>query len=291
MEKMNALTLIITLVVGVILTGALLGPVISDATKTTETFTNVGYYDMRFVETDESVTMVWDPETPNQITVNSETVNFPTASASERKTIILGGDNIIFRYYGDPTIIQITTTGGSAFVGEDVLTVDCANGTITATWGTNSRTGTYSQLFVPSNNGGYTMKQSNQVAYMNGDSEIIAMGITNIGGTNEVINVTGSIESDVTFSSWNTDLTFSDITINATKNSDYVDIYELSNITAMCGETAITYSYFLVPAQVTSELTNHLTPGQISLMGAIPVMVIVALLMAAVGAIALRRAD
>ena len=39
MEKMNALTLIITLVVGVILTGALLGPVVNDATATEKTFT------------------------------------------------------------------------------------------------------------------------------------------------------------------------------------------------------------------------------------------------------------
>ena len=42
---------------------------------------------------------------------------------------------------------------------------------------------------------------------------------------------------------------------------------------------------------MTAELANHLTPGQIALLNAIPIMVIVALLMAAVGAVALRRAD
>ena len=53
----------------------------------------------------------------------------------------------------------------------------------------------------------------------------------------------------------------------------------------------LTYSYFIVPASVTSELTNHLSNGEIAILNALPILIIVALVVMAAGALYLKRDD
>lgn len=281
MDTKNYVGLLVGLMVSALILVAMV-PVFTEVSATEDTFENDGYYDMRYIETDESVTLFWNPEEPNQITVGSEIVDLPIASSSERKTIILGGDNIIFRYYGNPALIQITTTGGSAFDGDTPMTIVCNEGVVTATWGDNTRTGTYTKLYIPSNDGEFTMKQSDLSAYVLGDSEIIAMGITQINGTNEVIYINGTIDDGVMFTSWNTELEFTDISVNAVSNSNHIDLYELSSITAKCGTTDITYSYFLVPTEVTAEKTIHGGTAFNSIIDLLPMLAGLGLLMAGV---------
>lgn len=310
MEKMNALTLIITLVVGVILTGALLGPVISDATKTTETLTNEGYY--RVSETEEQTVIVWDTvNSPNIITVNDEEIDLSTLGliANSSYTIAFAND-FLLRYYplGGSSNIQVWN---SAYSGLSVSAGSGVTGTFTITDSgitlqksgsetvqTAAHTGSYFRIDP---NGDYTLKKSDKTAYVLEDSTIFyAGGISSIGGSNGLTSVyfEGTTEGiEYTVMRANVDVSNSNVTY--TDDATHMGVVNLDKVTftttyESSGETYNvdqTYSYFFVPYQITAELSEHLTPGQIALMGAIPIMVIVALLMAAVGAIALRRND
>ena len=137
MEKMNVLTLIITLVVGVILTGALLGPVVSDATKTTETFTNEGYFTMDKYGTDTDITIVWDPADAKSVSVNGEKYN-PNIPANQFVNIAIG-DDWYFRYAdgGVETFVQISYDGVEMVIGSNTegipISLTCSGGTATIT--------------------------------------------------------------------------------------------------------------------------------------------------------------
>ena len=311
MEKMNALTLIITLVVGVILTGALLGPVISDATKTTETFENDGYFTMSEINADTDITITWDHTKPTVFTVDDTDyeINVPV----NRLVSIVGTDSMIIRYVSstDGSTNRVQAYSSQGFIQAGVSTgtdmvIELTNDTITVTVGTTVKTISITEGYYIDPDGSWVMKKSDETAYIHkNDSVMIFAGITNMGEGNGDVGVYGvgtindGMGLDVVPTSNSTPtVTFGDVTFNYNAVNGYNDLVSLSDCNfdiTLSGtpDTTVsaTYSYFIVPAQVTAELSHHLTPGQISLMGAIPVMVIVALLMAAVGAIALRRAD
>ena len=311
MEKTNILTLIITLVVGVILAGSLLGPVISDATKTEATLENNGYFNLnKITNTDENThTIGWDVTNPQVIAIDGENVSvsdwgvasyqqltiFATESDLIRVNPVSQGQSISWvqirgnqvNYAQANSNFSATITQGSATISVD-----------SSPWSL-----TFSEAYmITPGDGEYTMKKSNETAYMLSDSPIISMGFTQLpysgGSDNVVFGIRGTVDGvdvSVVRHSANTTITTSNLEIHKTEASKYVGVSNFDKITFTASndgtETDVTYSYVIVPHKITAELSEHLTPGQISLMGAIPVMVIVALLMAAVGAIALRRAD
>ena len=302
MEKTNLLTLVVTLTVGIILAGSLLMPVISDATTTHKEFTNEGYYEMTYDERD-SVTVLWDYENPYQLTVNDEVVPIDQSnfSSSNRRSILMG-DDFVLRTNGESAWKGVqfnAATGGTIWAQTSTSTsmeIVFSEGTYSLTAGTSTKTGTYTHLYTVSNDGEFVMKYSNKTAYMLGDSEFIAMGTSTLNGVDVGIKITGSIEEGATISTWKGDgYTFSNIEIHKTEVSGYKDLYQLSSITAdvtydeYTGE--ITYNYFLVPTKLSAELSNHLDGGEIAILNALPVLIIVALVMMAAGALYLKRDD
>ena len=311
MEKMNALTLIITLVVGVILAGSLLMPVIQDVTATEKTITNEGYFRMSEISADDESTYVltWNVNTPNTINVNDAPVVMDLENAPNQVTVCFNGDWMLRANITNGAITTITYIPniGVSTLASSTVEVTLNGGSATAVMDGTSKTEDYTNVYIPDADGSFVMKKSNTNAYIQSNSVMVAFGISRLDTassfTERGIRFNGSMD-DLNLSIWrppsDTTSTITDVSVNATKDAAYVDLYELTNIT-MVGhyvnedksvtDTTLTYSYFLVPYEVTSELSQHLTPGQNSLVGAIPIMVIVALLMAAVGAIALRRAD
>lgn len=296
------ITIVLTLVVGIILAGSVLMPVLNDATKTTDTFENSGYFHMEKYGTDEDVTIVWDPATPKQISVNGVTY-LPATPVNQFVNVAIG-DDWYFRYAdgGSNTYVQVSYSGIDQVAGSNsdgqTVTVTCSDGTATITKGTTTQTATYTELYVISgDDGAYIMKNANESVTVAGDTEFIGLGSTALGTGKAVLKVTGNVDdgADVTvIGTTASEIEISDINVAAVSMTGH-NGYTLSNvtftITADAVEYPATYSYFIAPASVTLELAEHLTPGQIALMGAIPIMVIVALLMAAVGAITLRRND
>lgn len=294
--KTNILTLAITLTIGVILAGAVMVPVIKEATTTTEVVKNVGLY--YITDDDESHTFSYDGTT---YTIDGTALTSP------------GND---YTLLATDTELMRTSYQGLQLRGEQAGTASAcnftiSNGTLSGTYTENSETKSLSLTYTDyvlatSTEESQIMKSYTSTAYLLKDSEIHGRGLTQLytkedqsTSAYKYIQIDGTIEDGVTVSIYDPDNSFSvsNIKINTTSTEGYADLYTFVSITfdvthtATTAVTSCTYTAVIVPAQVTAELAEHLDGGSIALLNALPIMVIVALLMAAVGAIALRRAD
>lgn len=298
--------IVLTLVVGIILAGSVLMPVLNSATATEKTFDNRDgalFQVEKFDETTE-YSLEWVYTDPTHATVNNETVTLSAA------TVICATDTFLIRYGQDPSSGYYLQPVGSlrgaygSETNKTTLTISVSGGSLTATIADEGATPTTKTISVTEGygivaNGSYVMKASNQTAYMLADSPIVAMGLTTLDGVwSNTFQITGNVEGvEVTqIIPHPATYTISNVEVNAESSASYIDLYELQSITfdaTLISDTtkvhACTYNYFIVPAEVTAELSEHLTPGLIALMGAIPVLVIVALLVVAVGVVARRN--
>lgn len=293
------ITICITLVVGVILAGSVLMPVLNDATTTHKTFTNSGYYDMTYTETDE-LTLAWDYTNPNVATINNESVSLPTTLPGSVN--ILCGDDWFLRWNASSLQFYSTASGSvNASVADSTsMSITASNGSMTVTNTASTpvtQTVAYSFMYVIDPDGKYLMKDKDAAVLVNGDSEIYAIGRSTTTGLAIKLKITGTIDDGFTAEQIGTSsaTNIGDVTANYTAKSGYLDLYELTSLTVPItygeGDSVYTagYTYYIVPAEVTAELSQHLTSGEIALMGAIPVLVIVALLVVAVGVVARRN--
>ena len=295
------ITLVITLVVGVILAGSLLVPVLNDVTTTEKTFTNVGYFNVQEYSGDNiEYSASWDHTEPAQFTVNDEAIPI-TYTENVNTSIVLDG-NFFLRYfpntgvtlyYGSQAIVEANTTNGYD------MTLTYSDGTLTITNGTATREITVETFYSIANDGPFVMKKGNVNAYMTEDSIIYGSGRTNVGTDVVGTLVSGTVD-DVDVTIWRGDATPRDIVINATEVIGYIGLYSFDNVEFWVDDTKednptttakITYSYVVVPAEVTAELSQHLSSGQNALLNAIPILVIVALVLAAVGMVYVSRND
>lgn len=301
------ISIVLTLVVGIILAGSVLVPVLDDATATEKTFDNRDGALFQLEKFDETTeySFEWVYTDPTHATVNNETVTL------SRATVICATDSFLIRYGQDTSngyYMQSVGDGLGVVYGTETrkttLTISASSGTLTATVANEGsdpiiRTASITEGYGIVANGGYVMKASNQTAYMLADSPIVAMGLTLLDGVwSNMFQIVGNVEGvEVTqINPTPATYTISNVEVNAESSASYIDLYELQSITfdatLVSDNTTVhacTYDYFIVPAEVTAELSEHLTPGQIALMGAIPVLVIVALLVVAVGVVARRN--
>lgn len=291
--------LIVALVIGIIMATTAILPLASDYSEA-KTFKNVGYYDMVYTETDNLV-FEWNYTEPTQVTINDDVITIPNADAVN-KTLICG-DNWIVRYGYDSTLktfVQFYGSTGSQVIAsvdaETDLTVTCSNGSVSvantaetpATFST-----TYTHLYVVAKDGSLVMKTKDTPVYVNGDSDVIAMGLSKVGTISGVgVIITGNIDdgftwdifrgSDITFS--NENVTYSDVTA-------YKDLYTLDKMTATAtnstGSSDLTYSYFIVPAEVTAEPDNP--DVYKDLIKIVPLMAFIMLVVAAAAMIISKR--
>lgn len=295
--------LCITLVVGIILAGSVLMPVLNDATTTNETITNDGLCRMIEYDDTQDLSILWDYTNPYAITVNDTEYALPNSPTTYDVTI-LGCESFILRYRVTSSLTQVSLMG--SFSGTyNASTSDSSSMTATATGGTivfdngsgSTKTETYTDLWCVGQ-GDYIMKDSAIDVAVKADSRIVAIGFSNTLSKNYRVVVDGSIsegfERTIIPSTTFTNYTLSDVEADYTEFAKYLDVDKFSKlswtVTDSSDNTAtVVYSQIIVPYQVTGELSQHLTPGQIALLGAIPVMVIVALLVVAVGVVARRN--
>lgn len=310
MEKNNLLTLVITLTVGIILTGSLLASVIADATTTERTFTNDGAF---YVEVDPSdtYTIKYDKVTENGIVyINDDVldVDFSTGYT------IFAIDNAILRLQSSDSTLQYKGDG-HYFTGIIKLDLTISNGAVTGKYQTGINPGvdvtwpttTYTTAFVASPTPQeFVMTEYNSDAKINNDDKIIAFGQTYLSTSGDpkwaLINITGNIKDGVTVDVLDsttgealTGATVENLSINATKVDGYKTLYDLTSITFDVtydgATTAVTYSAYVVPATVTSELSTHLNPAEIALMNALPILIIVGLVALAAEALVIKNRD
>lgn len=291
METKNLVSMVLAITVGIICIGSVMVPVISDATKTVETLDNtadaLGYLISIDSETDD-YTLTWDVDDPDVVLVNGEEVSLYAG------TILCGSPDFLIRYYSGSTDYLQGRTSDSAdnFTASSSLSMTVSSGTITIV-SDESTTKTYSITsgFAISSDGDYVMKAPTQEAYMKLDSELYAFGVSGTDTSTIWLKLTGTPESVVATSFSGPSGTFSNYVIHSTVLEDYVDTVALEKITFDWTNastevvTGLTYSYFIVPASVTAELSEHLTSAEIGLLAIIPIMAIIAVLMIAVRAV------
>lgn len=301
MEIKELTAILVVATVGCILVAGFI-PVVGESVSATTTFENKGYYDMTYTETDNLV-FKWEYTNPNQVKVNDEIVPLITAN-STLKTIICGDDWLVRYAYNSTigTFVQFYGNTGSqvtASVGNETdLTITCSSGSVSVvntaeTPDTFSTT--YTHLYVVANSGNLVMKEQNTPAYLNGDSEIIAMGLSRVGTISNLgISITGNINDGFTWTLFRgSDVTFSNEESVYTTVSGYVDLYQLDKLTATAtnstGSSDLTYSYFIVPAEIVAEKAIHADDNTASIVSMIPFILIMGIVLMFVGVVLVRR--
>lgn len=304
------ITIALTLVVGIILAGSVLMPVLNSATEKERTFTNQGYFTYDAVNENTDLTIDFDPATPGVITIGEKTVTMPEENGN---WTICGSENFTVRYVKTASSTNLQCYGSNGYIAGDpsatttVLHVDVDATEMTFERNTSTTKtysmGTHGFVINTDGNGALMLKYANEKAYVLGDSEVYLCGTTFVtgSGTNDFVGVFGygSLDDGLTMNAFygtgggqNT-ISFGDVTATYEAVNGFNDLYQVDKfefpLTQNSATVTATYSYFVVPTEVTAERTAHLTDGQIALMGAIPVLVIVALLVVAVGVVARRN--
>lgn len=291
MENKNILNIVIVLTVGVILAGSLLMPVISDATTTERTYTNEGVYYM----TDDPTDYVLEFRgTDQQIIVNDELVTTFADLPNSAWTLISTPEYLI-RMQGPSSnyACWITSiTGTNNYIGStttESATVILTDSTITIGSSVFDYTGEFRGI---AKTGNYVMTPTGGFVVSDTDTIIIGNGATTVTHWYDAFYIIGTVD-DIQVSTSDS-ITVSNVTVHANEIMGFNgSIVNDISFVATDGTTTVdaTYNRVIVPAEVTIDKTVKLTPGEIALINTIPVMVIVALLMVAVGGLYLRRND
>ena len=303
----------ITAFIGIIVLGSVLMPILDDATATTDKFTNDGYFTYNAVTDDTDVTFTWDPADPQKLTMGDKVLDMSTILTTNGTLTIIGSDNFTCRYYHSDVIAGAIQIYGSDGYKSYTPSNETATVTVTVTNTSLDFDGTTDKSYTMGNrgfvinfdgNGALTLKYSDQAAYALKDSEIYLCGTTMVtgSGTNDFVGVFGygSIDDGVTLSSFYGDtggntVSFGTPTITYTEDPDHIDLYQISKVDFALTQNAATvdatYSYFVVPTEVTAERSVHFTDNQNAILGAIPIMIIVAILLGVVALVIRSRME
>lgn len=299
--KNNVVGIIVSATVSLLCIGLILMPTLSDASQTDGTFTNEGYY--RMSDITEDITMVWDHDSPSQVTVNDTVISLENVPTDRITTLIIT-DTMLVRYapVSAGTIVQVYSSSG--YLGASVsdgtdMTVTVSDGSITAVVGTNNATESYTEGYHISDDGDWTMKYSDETAYVHkSDSLIVLAGSTVVDTATIGILASGTINDGLEMTTIQTSdvevtPTYGDVEFVYTDVDGYDDLVSLSQceFTITVDSTTIdaTYSYFLVPYEVTAELSEHLGITEITILSVIPVILIMAVLLGVTYAVMRNR--
>lgn len=305
MKTTNVLTLAITLTLGVILAGSLLMPVLADA-QNSLTVTNTNDYGIfASAGADEALTITCSINEEDSSkwdwTVNGVTIQYPVIATDYKPVLMTDSINVGIDNDGD--MIIATNTNGR-FTGQTILSLTLEDGVLT---GTSSAGGssphsynlTYDWAFYASESGDYR----SFYLLATQDIDVYYTDINDIYGSNFVFTTNKFYSfhgADVKYFATSGTATEISATVNAdavrgTQNMKVIDLARNSgDYTFVIDNSGTDYTVhpwmFIVPYSVTSDALAN--PGAISaLYGAIPVLFIVGLVVAALGAISLRKND
>lgn len=293
--------------VSAVIFGALL-PMFQDVTATEDTFTNEGYYRMSNYDASAEHTVVWTQDNHKTVTVDGVDVPIDISIVGSQITLI-ADTNFLVRYnlYADGATLTFVGGSGGTYTASTSATITMSGGTCTAVMDANTRTSAYTNLYLPSLDGPYVMKKADTIAYLNGDSEIFAYGLTrvknsaggNTGSPGFGLEFSGSYDSGITDRIWRNDntapLSLSDVSLNVAKNDKFVDLYIFESITAtgtltetiddqqVTTSSGVTYTYIIVPYQVAAERVVTVDGPTGAVIDLIPLIVALSIVILAVG--------
>ena len=299
---------LISIVVAVVLFATMLVPIINDSLTTERTFTNDGFY--RMTNTEEETVITWTPSVDKFVlNVNGEDVSIQglTQYGYSNYSIAFADDVVVRYYYETANSQNIQVWKGDYQVGMGAsstytmtITINSSaltfnNGAPDAVTSTIAHTGDY---FVIDPNGEYTMKLRDKSAYILEDSTIFyAGGISGVGTSIfSSIYIEGTV-ADYTVTPMRNYVTVSNESATYSSVNGYVGLVALDKLTfdttysppgGTEAERSQAYNYFLVPYQVTAELSQHLDDTEQTLVGIIPLLVIIGLVIGVVAIVAVR---
>lgn len=309
---------IIGLVIAVVIVGMVLVPFVTEATTTEKTFNNNGYYPLIKIDENTEATIVWDSSNPAAFTIDGTLIDFPTLG----RLTILGSDSICMRYNTASNTHQVQVFGSysgtqgyiaAAEASGHVMTLEISQGIVSVTvedsLGAVQGTKTFdlgndAYILAPNDTEAdyvAVMKITTEKAYLLGDSEIIICGMSIANNQSGAIGVfgKGNMTDGMDFStfyvgsSYSGDVTFTDVVAYSESVTGYVDLYTLEKYTATINyndtSTEATYNYFIVPVEVTAELSQHPSNIEITLYQMIPILVVLGLIVAIVGMLAYNK--
>ena len=298
----------ISIIIAVLVTVTILIPVVSESTIAYDTFANGEYYITmdKIDSTSEKRVIEWTKETNTSITVDGVemTPNWDSVSIVATDTDIVrctkqGGAYFI-------NMVGATVPNGIGNSNYDSVTVTIEDGTIEFygligdTPYTESASFTTAFCINPSNEGDYSyiMKTPTAKAYVLGDSEIYGIGFSSFGGSwQNIFSISGTIDDGITVSLVSTTLADDPVISNEQTVYETIDDhknlykFEKETFTVTYNDTdySLTYSYVIVPAEVTAERSIHPDDATSTIINIIPLLVIVGIILGCVGLIAYRR--
>lgn len=282
--------IVITLVVGVILAGSLLIPIVNDATTAEKTYINEGI-SYATPDEDNHVIVVSTDGNTFTITTDGETCETPDMSLYGSATLVYCED-VSLRLYSTGAITGDGKNAAGVTSGYNLGTVAADNPiTITVNGTTNVTSGSLTfadaRAYI-STEGDYVLSKNPLV---NESSSVMIIGGVSVGGGLGAVNITGiGTVHDFTAKVVRGNGEITDIDVNTTvvdNNLVKVESIVLTD-TYASQDYEFTYTYFLAPEKITYTPSSYVGAGGAALLGAIPIMVIVALLVVAVGAVARR---
>lgn len=297
MKTNNIIVGIIGIMICAIMIGGAFLPAVNSVTKTYDTFDNTknALYEMNAVDNDSNYTFIWYADTPDIALVNGESVKLASGtilcSIGETSVRFVDGSSKKIQIFGTTDNYAVASTDAGA-----TLTISITGGEYT--YSSSGIAADFSvtepiadgYVIVPKGAGSFVMKAPTQGAYVNQDSEIVGMGVTIIGSSwNVGFSGVGTINGiEITQYSGGTNYTIGPVTINYDAVNNYEDLYTITDYQfdvtnpTDSSVTHITYSYFIVPAKVTADLSNPVDEPIRAMLGVLPIVAIAGLVMAGI---------
>lgn len=285
---------IIAATISLIVVAGILVPIVNDAVATSDTFTNDGYYTMDY---NEDFTITWSSADKYFLDVDGDKLDIRDCFGELARSIVVT-NNMVIRCIFDNDYVNILShsTEGRFWAvnsnGTGDLTITNVDGVVTATFRSNSTDEYTVKTYVEASDvygingtgtGAFTMKDMNEPAIVGADS-IVTLGGTTTIGTDIGVFATG-VYDNLTFSFFDGEEVspaISNVEIHKTPLNGYIDAYKLEkytfDVTIDGAATLVTYSYFLVPTEVTADRAAPMDSAPAGIIEAIPIIVIVAIL-------------
>lgn len=268
-------------------------PIMGEVTSAETTFTNDGYFRMDKI-TDGNFTFLWEYDHPSTFTVNGNSTEFTNDTSLEISVVCsesfylrIRANNLSFIYNGPGGNMVADATG-------EYIQISLVENVGTVTDGTNTINLTnIGDIYHISDTGDYSMKKSNESAYMNGDSQIFNRGMTKVNSHYVAFVVSGSVNDGATITASN--VTMDNIKMNSTPVNGYVDLYKFDSVTfdatytGESGVTPVTYSYVVVPYEVTADKVIHPDGPTTAILNMLPIIIGAGLLLGAIAFMIVTR--
>lgn len=268
--------------VGILVVTAFL-PMIQETTRSTDTFTNEGLWRMKEIENGDEWSFTSSP------------FGWECNDVAQTGISSLGWNGMC----GDTWLIRANGQARGPEISGNAVTLTAVADEINITFEGVSGTLVYPiSGYGIDDTGDYLLSSFTTPTYVLDDSTIYATGISAVGEIGVVIHIEGTIKDGFTFNVMDnrntsniSNVEVSDINVISEKVTGYTNLYKLTSISATIsvdntveGVTTpqtgtVTYSSYVVPYEVTAELSVHPDSALATIINLLPLIAVIGLFM------------